>query len=184
MRRGCQHDRRGASPTCDSTAENPVHWQQWSPRAMAEAVERDVPILPRSATPAFHWFATSWPRVVRRRRGGSRRERRVSVRQSDPLRSRHRRRLHERHRSATGQVGCPEGFWTPAGGLFCGPYYPKSLFGPCFRLWSSTLRDRREEFERLRHASEMRSMAEGQTGGMPKAGRRWSGALRQGRRQR
>jgi uncharacterized protein YyaL (SSP411 family) len=33
------------SPYLRQHAENPVHWQQWTPEALAEAASRDVPVL-------------------------------------------------------------------------------------------------------------------------------------------
>ncbi|GAA1481653.1 thioredoxin domain-containing protein [Gordonia sinesedis] len=36
-------------------ADNPVHWQEWGPAALAEAAERDVPILLSVGYAACHW---------------------------------------------------------------------------------------------------------------------------------
>ena len=44
-----------SSPYLRQHAENPVHWQPWGPEAMAEAVERDVPILLSVGYSACHW---------------------------------------------------------------------------------------------------------------------------------
>ncbi len=43
------------SPYLRQHAENPVHWQQWSADALAEAVRRDVPILLSIGYAACHW---------------------------------------------------------------------------------------------------------------------------------
>ncbi|SIR78577.1 thioredoxin domain-containing protein [Williamsia sterculiae] len=43
------------SPYLRQHAENPVHWQEWSPEALAEAVDRDVPILLSVGYAACHW---------------------------------------------------------------------------------------------------------------------------------
>ena len=44
-----------SSPYLRQHADNPVHWQPWGPEAMAEAVERDVPILLSVGYSACHW---------------------------------------------------------------------------------------------------------------------------------
>lgn len=44
-----------SSPYLRQHADNPVHWQPWGPDAMAEAVERDVPILLSVGYSACHW---------------------------------------------------------------------------------------------------------------------------------
>ena len=44
-----------ASPYLRQHADNPVHWQQWSPQALAEAAQRDVPILLSVGYAACHW---------------------------------------------------------------------------------------------------------------------------------
>ena len=43
------------SPYLRQHADNPVHWQQWTPEALAEAVSRDVPILLSIGYAACHW---------------------------------------------------------------------------------------------------------------------------------
>ncbi|ORI23897.1 thioredoxin domain-containing protein [Rhodococcus sp. 1168] len=43
------------SPYLLQHADNPVHWQQWSPEALNSAVERDVPILLSIGYSACHW---------------------------------------------------------------------------------------------------------------------------------
>ena len=44
-----------ASPYLRQPAENPVHWQEWAPAALAEAAKRDVPILLSVGYAACHW---------------------------------------------------------------------------------------------------------------------------------
>jgi uncharacterized protein len=44
-----------SSPYLRQHADNPVHWHPWGPEAMAEAVERDVPILLSVGYSACHW---------------------------------------------------------------------------------------------------------------------------------
>src|SRR5258707_1501918 len=43
------------SPYLRQHADNPVHWQQWTPEALAEAAARDVPILLSVGYAACHW---------------------------------------------------------------------------------------------------------------------------------
>ncbi|KAA0023906.1 thioredoxin domain-containing protein [Antrihabitans cavernicola] len=47
--------REATSPYLRQHADNPVHWQQWSPDALAWARERDVPILLSVGYAACHW---------------------------------------------------------------------------------------------------------------------------------
>ncbi len=44
-----------SSPYLRQHADNPVDWQPWGPQAMAEAAERDVPILLSVGYSACHW---------------------------------------------------------------------------------------------------------------------------------
>ena len=43
------------SPYLRQHADNPVHWQQWTPEALAEASARDLPILLSVGYAACHW---------------------------------------------------------------------------------------------------------------------------------
>ena len=43
------------SPYLLQHADNPVHWQAWGPEALAEAAERDVPVLVSIGYSACHW---------------------------------------------------------------------------------------------------------------------------------
>ena len=43
------------SPYLRQHADNPVHWQQWTPEALAEAAARDVPIVLSIGYAACHW---------------------------------------------------------------------------------------------------------------------------------
>jgi uncharacterized protein YyaL (SSP411 family) len=43
------------SPYLRQHADNPVHWRQWTADALAEAAERDVPILLSIGYAACHW---------------------------------------------------------------------------------------------------------------------------------
>ncbi|GAB4929344.1 hypothetical protein MAHJHV34_32280 [Mycobacterium avium subsp. hominissuis] len=46
---------RATSPYLRQHADNPVHWQQWTPQALADAAARDVPILLSVGYAACHW---------------------------------------------------------------------------------------------------------------------------------
>ncbi|GAB3132903.1 thioredoxin domain-containing protein [Tsukamurella serpentis] len=46
---------QSTSPYLRQHADNPVHWVQWSEQALAEAAERDVPILLSIGYAACHW---------------------------------------------------------------------------------------------------------------------------------
>ena len=46
---------QATSPYLRQHAENPVHWQQWTPRALQHAATRDVPILLSIGYAACHW---------------------------------------------------------------------------------------------------------------------------------
>jgi len=47
--------RHSTSPYLQQHADNPVHWQEWTDAALAEARERDVPILLSIGYAACHW---------------------------------------------------------------------------------------------------------------------------------
>ncbi|TSE01994.1 thioredoxin domain-containing protein [Skermania sp. ID1734] len=54
---GRDHNTLGTatSPYLRQHADNPVHWQQWSPEALSWARERDVPVLLSIGYAACHW---------------------------------------------------------------------------------------------------------------------------------
>ena len=53
--RGANELGAATSPYLRQHADNPVHWQQWTPEALAEAATRDVPILLSIGYAACHW---------------------------------------------------------------------------------------------------------------------------------
>ncbi|PYE14554.1 hypothetical protein DFR67_11214 [Williamsia limnetica] len=55
MTRGSNSLAEATSPYLRQHADNPVHWQQWSPDALAWARQRDVPILLSVGYAACHW---------------------------------------------------------------------------------------------------------------------------------
>ena len=153
-----------ASPYLRQHADNPVHWQQWSPRGAGRGREtrcadpavgrlRRMPLVPRHG-----------PRVVRRRRGGRGDERRVRVHQGRPRgAARHRRRLHERHRRAHRPGRLADDVLPDARrpALLLRHLLPERRFSAASFGRRQTWRERRDEVEQTSDhiAGELRSMA-------------------------
>ncbi len=164
-----------ASPYLRQHAHNPVHWQQWSPRALAEAVERDVPILLSIGYAACHWChvmaheSFEDDEVAAAMNAGF-----VCVKVDREERPDIDAVYMNATVALTGQGGWPMTcFLTPDGRpFFCGTYYPKVAFLQLLSAVASTWRDRREEVEQASDhiASELRSMA-GAPRGQPSSGR-------------
>ena len=160
------------SPYVRQHADNPVHWQQWTPEALALAAERDVPILLSIGYAACHWC-----HVMAHE----------SFEDSDVAAAANadfvcikvdreeRPDLDAVYMNATvaltGQGGWPMTcFLTPDGRpFFCGTYYPKPSFLELLAAVSDTWRTRRTEVEEASAhiADELRSMASGLPGGGP-----------------
>jgi uncharacterized protein len=164
-----------ASPYLRQHADNPVHWQQWSPRALAEAGERDVPILLSVGYAACHWChvmaheSFEDDEVAAAMNAGF-----VCVKVDREERPDIDAVYMNATVALTGQGGWPMTcFLTPAGRpFFCGTYYPKAAFLQLLSAVGSTWRDRRGEVEQASDhiASELQSMAgapRGQPGGGP-----------------
>ena len=163
-----------ASPYLRQHAHNPVHWQQWSPRALAEAVERDVPILLSIGYAACHWChvmaheSFEDDEVAAAMNAGF-----VCVKVDREERPDIDAVYMNATVALTGQGGWPMTcFLTPDGRpFFCGTYYPKVAFLQLLSAVASTWRDRRDEVEQASDhiASELRSMA-GAPRGQPSSG--------------
>jgi uncharacterized protein len=163
-----------ASPYLRQHADNPVHWQQWSPRALAEAVERDVPILLSVGYAACHWChvmaheSFEDDEVAAAMNAGF-----VCVKVDREERPDIDAVYMNATVALTGQGGWPMTcFLTPDGRpFFCGTYYPKVAFLQLLSAVVSTWRDRRDEVEQTSDhiASELRSMA-GAPRGQPSSG--------------
>jgi len=163
-----------ASPYLRQHADNPVHWQQWSPRALAEAVERDVPILLSVGYAACHWChvmaheSFEDGEVAAAMNAGF-----VCVKVDREERPDIDAVYMNATVALTGQGGWPMTcFLTPDGRpFFCGTYYPKVAFLQLLSAVVSTWRDRRDEVEQTSDhiASELRSMA-GAPRGQPSSG--------------
>lgn len=162
-----------ASPYLRQHADNPVHWQEWTPQALAEAAERDVPILLSVGYAACHWCHVMAHESFED-------EQVAAAMNADfvciKVDREERPDIDAVYMNATvaltGQGGWPMTcFLTPDGRpFFCGTYYPKAAFLELLSAVISTWRNRREEVEQASDhiAGELQSMAQslqGLTGG-------------------
>ncbi|BBX68728.1 thioredoxin domain-containing protein [Mycolicibacterium psychrotolerans] len=160
------------SPYLRQHADNPVHWQQWTPGALAEAAERDVPILLSVGYAACHWchvmahesFAD--PEVAALANAHF-----VCIKVDREERPDLDAVYMNATVALTGQGGWPMTcFLTPDGRpFFCGTYYPKATFLQLLSAVDETWRTRRAEVEQASDhiAGELRAMATGLPGGGP-----------------
>src|SRR5689334_6082603 len=161
-----------ASPYLRQHADNPVHWQQWSPVALAEAAERDVPVLLSIGYAACHWCHVMAHEsfedddVAAAMNAGF-----VCIKVDREERPDIDAVYMNATVALTGQGGWPMTcFLTPDGRpFFCGTYYPKEGFLQLLSAVSATWRERRAEVEEAsdRIAGELRKMASGLPGGGP-----------------
>ena len=152
------------SPYLRQHADNPVHWQQWTPGALAEAVERDVPILLSIGYAACHWCHVMAHESFED-------DEVAAAMNSDfvciKVDREERPDLDAVYMNATvaltGQGGWPMTcFLTPDGRpFFCGTYYPKAGFLQLLEAVVDTWRTRRAEVEEASDAiaGELRSTA-------------------------
>jgi len=167
-----------ASPYLRQHADNPVHWRQWSPQALAEAVQRDVPILLSIGYAACHWChvmaheSFEDDEVAAAMNAGF-----VCVKVDREERPDIDAVYMNATVALTGQGGWPMTcFLTPDGRPFyCGTYYPKASFLQLLSAVAATWRDRRDEVERSSDdiSGELRSMS----AGLPSGGTRVDPAL-------
>jgi uncharacterized protein len=160
------------SPYLRQHADNPVHWQQWTPQALAVAAARDVPILLSIGYAACHWChvmaheSFEDDEVAAAMNAGF-----VCIK----VDREERPDIDAVYMSATvaltGHGGWPMTcFLTPDGRpFFCGTYYPKDAFLELLSIISDTWRERRSEVEESSDqiAGELRSMATKLPGGGP-----------------
>ncbi|KUI02243.1 thioredoxin domain-containing protein [Mycobacterium sp. IS-3022] len=163
---------RATSPYLRQHADNPVHWQQWTPEALAEAASRDVPILLSIGYAACHWchvmahesFADA--EVAAAANSGF-----VCIKVDREERPDLDAVYMNATVALTGQGGWPMTcFLTPDGRpFFCGTYYPKRTFLQLLAAVTDTWRNRRGEVEEAsdKITDELRSMASGLPGGGP-----------------
>ncbi|WP_111511906.1 thioredoxin domain-containing protein [Mycobacterium kyogaense] len=170
------------SPYLRQHADNPVHWQQWSAEALAEAAARDVPILLSIGYAACHWchvmahesFAD--PEVAAVANAGF-----VCIK----VDREERPDLDAVYMAATvaltGQGGWPMTcFLTPDGRpFFCGTYYPKATFLQLLSAVSETWHQRRAEVEQASAhiAGELQAVVGGLPGGAPVTAEVCDGAI-------
>jgi uncharacterized protein YyaL (SSP411 family) len=160
------------SPYLRQHAHNPVHWQQWTPEALAEAAKRDVPILLSIGYAACHWCHVMAHESFE--------DAQVAAAMNDgfvniKVDREERPDIDAVYMNATvaltGQGGWPMTcFLTPDGRpFFCGTYYPKPNFLQLLAAVTETWRTRRGEVEEAsdKIAGELRSMAQALPGGGP-----------------
>ena len=163
---------QSTSPYLRQHADNPVHWPEWTPEALAEAAERDVPILLSVGYAACHWCHVM--------AHGSFEDAQVAAAMNDgfvcvKVDREERPDIDAIYMNATialtGRGGWPMTcFLTPDGRPFyCGTYYPKDTFLNLLSAITDTWRNRRDEVEDAsdRIAAELRSMAAGVPGDGP-----------------
>ncbi len=166
------------SPYLRQHADNPVHWRQWTPEALAEAARRDVPILLSIGYAACHWChvmaheSFEDAEVAAAMNAGF-----VCIKVDREERPDIDSVYMNATVALTGQGGWPMTcFLTPDGRpFFCGTYYPKPNFLQLLAAVSDTWRSRREDVEKASDQiiSELRSMASG----LPDGGRKVAPAL-------
>jgi uncharacterized protein YyaL (SSP411 family) len=153
-------------------ADNPVHWQQWTPQALAEAAARDVPILLSIGYAACHWChvmaheSFEDDEVAAMMNAGF-----VCIKVDREERPDIDAVYMNATVALTGQGGWPMTcFLTPDGRpFFCGTYYPKEGFLQLLSAVTETWRQRRGEVEEASDhiAGELRAMSSGLPGGGP-----------------
>ena len=162
---------RSTSPYLRQHADNPVHWREWTPEALAEAAERDVPILLSVGYAACHWCHVMAHESFEDAEVAALANANYVCIKVD---REERPDLDAVYMNATvaltGQGGWPMTcFLTPDGRpFFCGTYYPKANFLQLLTAVAETWRDRRGEVERASDqiTTELRKMA----GGLPAGG--------------
>jgi uncharacterized protein YyaL (SSP411 family) len=160
------------SPYLRQHADNPVHWQQWTPQALQDAATRDVPILLSIGYAACHWChvmaheSFEDDTVAAAMNAGF-----VCIKVDREERPDIDAVYMNATVALTGQGGWPMTcFLTPDGRPFyCGTYYPKDAFLQLLSAVSDTWRDRRGEVEEASdHISgELRKTASGLPAGGP-----------------
>lgn len=161
-----------ASPYLRQHADNPVHWQQWTPQALAEAAERDVPILLSVGYAACHWcHVMAHESFEDDQVAAAMNADFVCIKVDREERPDIDAVYMNATVALTGQGGWPMTcFLTPDGRpFFCGTYYPKAAFLELLSAVANTWRNRRDEVEQASDqiAGELRSMASGLPGGGP-----------------
>ena len=159
------------SPYLRQHADNPVHWQQWGPEALAEAVRRDVPILLSIGYAACHWCHVMAHESFEDDAVATVMNQFVCIKVDREERPDIDAVYMNATVALTGHGGWPMTcFLTPDGRpFFCGTYYPKPQFLQLLGAVAETWRERRDEVEQASDhiTGELRAMASGLPGGGP-----------------
>ena len=163
---------QATSPYLRQHADNPVHWQQWTPQALADAAARDVPVLLSVGYAACHWCHVMAHEsfedddVAAVMNAGF-----VCIKVDREERPDIDAVYMNATVALTGQGGWPMTcFLTPDGRPFyCGTYYPKAAFLQLLSAVNETWRNRRGEVEEASDhiAGELRKMASALPSGGP-----------------
>jgi uncharacterized protein len=160
------------SPYLRQHADNPVHWQQWTAEALAQAASRDVPILLSIGYAACHWcHVMAHESFADDEVAAAMNADFVCIKVDREERPDLDAVYMNATVALTGQGGWPMTcFLTPDGRpFFCGTYYPKGGFLQLLAAVADTWRNRRAEVEQASDhiAGELRSMASGLPGSGP-----------------
>ena len=159
------------SPYLRQHADNPVHWKQWGPEALAEAARRDVPILLSVGYAACHWCHVMAHESFEDDTVAAAMNQYVCIKVDREERPDLDAVYMNATVAMTGQGGWPMTcFLTPDGRpFFCGTYFPKPQFLQLLAAVGRTWREQRDDVEQARDhiAGELRRMASGLPGGGP-----------------
>jgi len=159
------------SPYLRQHADNPVHWKQWSPEALAEAARRDVPILLSIGYAACHWCHVMAHESFEDDIVAAAMNEFVCIKVDREERPDLDAVYMNATVAMTGQGGWPMTcFLTPDGRpFFCGTYFPKPRFLQLLSAVTETWRERRGEVEQASDhiAGELRRMSSGPPTGGP-----------------
>ena len=162
---------RATSPYLRQHADNPVHWKQWTPEALAEAARRDVPILLSIGYAACHWCHVMAHESFEDADVAAAMNQFVCIKVDREERPDIDAVYMNATVAMTGHGGWPMTcFLAPDGRpFFCGTYYPKGQFLQLLSAVSQTWREQRDEVEEAsdRIAGELRRMASALPGGGP-----------------
>ena len=159
------------SPYLRQHADNPVHWKQWSPAALAEAARRDVPILLSIGYAACHWCHVMAHESFEDEQVAAAMNQFVCIKVDREERPDLDAVYMNATVAMTGHGGWPMTcFLTPDGRpFFCGTYFPKPQFLQLLAAVGETWQQRRDEVEQAGDhiTGELRQMASGLPGGGP-----------------
>jgi uncharacterized protein YyaL (SSP411 family) len=158
------------SPYLRQHADNPVHWQQWTPQALADATARNVPILLSIGYAACHWcHVMAHESFEDDEVAAAMNEGFVCIKVDREERPDIDAVYMNATIALTGRGGWPMTCFLTSDGrpFYCGTYYPKDPFLELLSIISDTWRDRRGEVEEASEqlAGELRTMATNLPGG-------------------